>query len=149
MTTSRFPAAARPAGSDYPAVTGYDVEAEAAFTPLDPVTCVFPAAGGLCTTAADLARFGFGWSSLLPRSLVSQALRPHARTATGARAGLGWMVNEPAGLAGLGGDGPGAAASLLMSLDLRHACAALASRQILIEHVNHSALRLVSGEASG
>jgi len=40
-------------------------------------------------------------------------------------AGLGWMVNERAGLAGLGGDGLGAAASLLLSLDGEYACAAL------------------------
>jgi CubicO group peptidase (beta-lactamase class C family) len=149
MTASGFPAPAPSAGPGDPAVTGYDVEAESTFTPIDPVTCVFPAAGGLCTTAADLARFGSGWPSLLPRSLASQALRPHVRTPSGAHAGLGWMVNEPAGLAGLGGDGPGAAASLLVSLDGRHSCAALANRQILIEHVSHSALRMLEGEAGG
>jgi hypothetical protein len=60
------------------------------------VTCVFPAAGGLWTTAADLARFGLGWSSLLPRPMAAQALRPHVRLPSGVSAGLGWMVNERA-----------------------------------------------------
>jgi CubicO group peptidase (beta-lactamase class C family) len=145
MSRSRFPAS-EPGG---PAVTGYDVAADATFTPLASVTCVFPAAGGLCTTAADLARLGLGWSSLLPRSLAAQALRPHVRLPNGVQAGLGWMVNESAGLAGLGGDGPGAAASLLVSLDGRHASAALANRQIIIEHVNSNVLRVLSGEAGG
>jgi CubicO group peptidase (beta-lactamase class C family) len=150
MSRSRFPAG-EPGGSapgpppGYPGVTGYDVAADETFTPLDPVLCVFPAAGGLWTTAADLARFGLGWSSLLPKSLAAQALRPHVRSPSGVYAGLGWMVNEPEGIAGLGGDGPGAAASLLVSLDGRHACAALANRQIIIEQVNAAALRLLTG----
>ena len=152
MSQSRFPAAgagrprARPPGR-YPAVTGYDAAADETFTPLDPMVCVFPAAGGLWTTAADLARLGLGWSSLLPRSLAAQALRPHVRLPSGAHAGLGWIVNEPAGLAGLGGDGPGAAASLLVSLDGRHACAALANRQIIIEQVNGAVLRVLNAGA--
>jgi CubicO group peptidase (beta-lactamase class C family) len=156
MSRSRFPASAPggpvaglPAEADSPAVTGYDVAADATFTPLDPVTCVFPAAGGLCTTAADLARLGLGWSSLLPRSLAAQALRPHVRLPNGVQVGLGWMMNEPAGLAGLGGDGPGTAASLLVSLDGRHACAALANRQIFVEHVNNSVIQVLTGEACG
>ena len=151
MSRSGFPAGepddAAPvsqAQAGYPAVTGYDVAADETFTPLDPMTCVFPAAGGLWATAADLARFGLGWSSLLPRSLAAQSLRPHARLPSGVHAGLGWIVNEPAGLAGLGGDGPGAASSLLVSLDARHACAALANRQIIIEQFNGAVLRVLS-----
>jgi CubicO group peptidase (beta-lactamase class C family) len=130
-------------------VTGYDVATDATFTPLEPMACVFPAAGGLWTTAADLARFGLGWSSLLPRSLAAQALRPHIRLPSGVCAGLGWMVNERAGLAGLGGDGPGAAASLLVSLDGRHAGAALASRQIIIEQVNSAVLGMLRAAEGG
>ena len=148
MNRSRFPAGA-PDGAAPGTVTGYDVAADATFTPLAPVTCVFPAAGGLWTTAADLARFGLGWSSLLPRPMAAQALRPHVRLPSGVCAGLGWMVNERAGLAGLGGDGPGAAASLLVSLDGRHACAALANRQILIEHVNSAVLGTLREAESG
>ena len=143
------PAAEPPAEAGFPAVTGYDVAADETFTPLDRLTCVFPAAGGLWTTAADLARFGLGWSSLLPRSLAAQALRPHVRLPTGAQAALGWIVNEPSGLAGLAGDGPGTAASLLVSLDGRHACAALANRQIIIiEQFNGAVLRMLSAGAA-
>jgi len=148
MDRSRFPAGA-PDGAAPDAVTGYDVAADATFTPLAPVTCVFPAAGGLRATAADLARFGLGWSSLLPRSLAAQALRPHVRLPSGVCAGLGWMVNERAGLAGLGGDGLGAAASLLLSLDGEYACAALANRQILIEDVNGAVLGMLREAESG
>jgi CubicO group peptidase (beta-lactamase class C family) len=148
MSRSRFPAG-EPDGPAHAAVTGYDVAADATFTPLAPMACVFPAAGGLWTTAADLARFGLGWSSLLPRTLAAQALRPHVRLPSGVCAGLGWMVNEHAGLAGFGGDGPGAAASLLVSRDGRHACAGLANRQILIEHVNSAVLDILRETDSG
>ena len=81
-------------------------------------------------------RFGLGWRSLLPRSLAAQALRPHIAMPTGPHAGLGWIVNEPAGLAGHVGGGPGGAASLLVTLDGRRAYAALANRLIPIEPVN-------------
>jgi CubicO group peptidase (beta-lactamase class C family) len=152
MNRSQFPADGPDGPATGPAVTaggrpvtGYDVGAEGKFTPVEPAVCVFSAAGGLWTTAADLARFGLGWSSLLPRSLASQALRPHVRTLSGVWAGLGWMVNEPIGLAGFGGHAPGAIASLLLSLDGRHACAALANRQIIIEQVNSTVLRLLTG----
>jgi CubicO group peptidase (beta-lactamase class C family) len=152
MSQSRFPAGepdgAAPGPSPqagYQAVTSYDVAGDGTFTPLDRVVCVLPAAGGLWTTAADLARFGLGWASLLPRPLAAQALRPHARLPNGAYRGLGWIVNEPAGLAGFAGEGPGAAASLLFSLDGGHACAALSSRQIIIEQVNAAVHELLSG----
>lgn len=137
------PGAGAPDQDGRPTVTGYDVAADAQYTPLDRITCVFPAAGGLWTTAADLAAFGLGWSSLLPRSLAAQALRPHVTLPSGVHAALGWLVNEPAGLAGLGGDGPGAAASLLVSLDGRHAAVALANRQIIVEQVSHSVIRVL------
>jgi CubicO group peptidase (beta-lactamase class C family) len=149
MSQSRFGAGVPAPGTGPGAVTGYDVAADATFTAIDPVTCVFPAAGGLWTTAADLARLGLGWPALLPRPLADQALRPHADLPTGVQVGLGWMVNKPAGLAGLGGDGPGTAASLLVSLDGSHAVAALANRQIIVEHVGYNVLRVLSGQADG
>ena len=130
----------------YPAVTGYAVAADDTFTPLDGELSVFPAAAGLWTTAADLARFGHGWQSLLPRPLAAQALRPHTRQPNGVSVGLGWAVNEPASLVGIVGDAPGAAASLLVSTDGRHACAALANRQAYVESVNGAVLRLLRGD---
>ena len=131
--------------AERPAVTGYDVAADGIFTPLDGLVCVFPAAGGLWTTATDLVRLGLGWSALLPRSLVTQALRPYAPLPSGAHTGLGWLVNEPVGLAGHGGEGPGAAGSLLITLDGRHACAALANRQAMLEPVNAAVLQALGG----
>ena len=91
--------------------------------------------------AADLVRFGLGWRSLLPRGLAAQALRPHSARPSGPHAGLGWIVDEPAGLAGHGGAGPGGAASLLVTLDGRRAYAALANRLIPIEAVNAAVLQ--------
>ena len=102
---------------------------------------------GLWSTAADLARLAAGWSSLLPRSLAAQALRPHATRPNGVRSGLGWAVNEHAGLAGHGGDGPGGAASLLVTLDGERACAALANRQATVEPVNAQALAAMAGRS--
>jgi CubicO group peptidase (beta-lactamase class C family) len=126
-------------------VTGYDVAAEGAYTPVPGLVCPLAATGGLWTSAADLVRLGLGWSSLLPPSLAAQALRPHADQPNGARRGLCWIVNERAGLAGHAGDGPGMAASLLVTLDGRHACAALANRQTLVEPVAGQALALTAG----
>jgi CubicO group peptidase (beta-lactamase class C family) len=135
-------------GAGGAAVTCYDVAPDGTFAPLPPVTFVFPAAAGLWSTAADLARFGLGWPSLLPRSLTAQALRPHATQPTGVPVGLGWAVNEAAGLAGIGGEGPGAGASLLFSLDGSHACAALTNRQIQVEPAAWQALALMRGAAA-
>jgi hypothetical protein len=59
--------------------------------------------------------------------------------------GLGWAVNEPAGLAGIAGEGPGASISLLVSADGRRACAALANRQIYVEGVNAAVLHVIGG----
>ena len=101
----------------YPAVTGYDVTAEGAFAPLPGQVATVTACGGLWSTAADLVRFGVGWRFLLPRTLAAQSLRPHIAMPARGHAGLGWIVNEPAGLAGQVGGGPGGAVSLLVTLD--------------------------------
>ncbi len=119
------------------------------FTPLDAAVCVFPAAGGLWATAADLVRFGLGWPSLLPRTLTAQACRPHARQPNGIHVGLGWAVNEPARLIGIVGEGPGCAASLLVSADGSHACAAMANRQILLEPIAWQAFTRLRGGTAG
>jgi len=134
----------QPAGA-LPAVTGYAVGADDTFTPVDREVSVLPAAGGLWTTAADLARFGLGWRSLLPRALAAQAIRPHVGQPNGAHVGLGWAVNEPAGLVGLVGEGPAAGVSLLASADGRRACAVLANRQIYVEGVSAAVLHLLGG----
>jgi CubicO group peptidase (beta-lactamase class C family) len=129
----------------HPAVTGYTVAADSTFTPAQSLVCAFLAAGGLWTTAADMVRLGLGWRSLLPPSLATQALRPHASRPNGAQSGLGWIVNEGLGLAGHAGEGPGAAGSLLITLDGRHACAALANRLAPMEPLNAKVLQALGG----
>jgi len=151
MTASWFPVSrpgADPAGAEptpglarSPVVTCYDVGAAGVFEAVPATVAAFTAVGGLWSTAADLARFGIGWRSLLPRRLADQALRPHVATTTGPHAGLGWLVNEPLGLAGQIGGGPGGAASLIVTLDGRRAYAAMANRLIPIEPVNAAVLR--------
>ena len=141
--TAAAPAAALVNGAGGPAVAGYDVSPGGAFTRVDGTVCVFPAAGGLWATAADLVRLGLGWRSLLPRSLAAQALRPHAMTATGVGAGLGWIVNQQLGLVGLAGEGPGGAASLLVRADGREALAAVTNRQTAVEPVNAAVLAVL------
>jgi CubicO group peptidase (beta-lactamase class C family) len=152
MTASWFPASWPTAAADpardqagSPVVTCYDVAAEGVFEPVAGNLPAFAAAGGLWSTAADLARFGVGWRSLLPRQLADQAIRPHVSITTGPYAGLGWLVNEPLGLAGQVGGGEGGAASLIVTLDGRRTYAALASRLIPIEPVNGAVMRAEDG----
>jgi CubicO group peptidase (beta-lactamase class C family) len=64
MTGSSFPAGWPHEDPD--AVTGYELEPDGTFVPdLDDLTAILLAAG-LWTTAADLVKFGTGWSSLCP-----------------------------------------------------------------------------------
>jgi CubicO group peptidase (beta-lactamase class C family) len=150
MAASWFPAQWPPSHTaEHPAVTGYNPTADGSFEALPGRVCAFAAGGGLWTTAADLVRFGLGWRSLLPRGLAAQALRPHVAMPSGPQAGLGWIVNEPAGLAGHGGAGPGGAASLLVTLDGGRAYAALANRLIPIEAVNAAMLQADGAPAGG
>jgi CubicO group peptidase (beta-lactamase class C family) len=146
MTASWFPVGwPTPERAPAPLVTGYDVGAEGVFTAIPGQVPAVMAAGGLWSTAADLTRFGLGWRSLLPRRLAEQALRPHVATMTGAQAGLGWLVNEPIGLAGQVGGGASGVTSLIITLDGRRAHAALGNRLIPIEPVNAAALRAAGG----
>lgn len=68
------------------------------------------------TTAADLARFGLAWSSLLPDTLAREALRAQAeRDDVGGQVGLGWMLILPEDVAGRPRAGPGSSVSLTVS----------------------------------
>jgi CubicO group peptidase (beta-lactamase class C family) len=133
MTSSTFPASWPHEDPD--AVTGYVPEPGGTFVPdLDEVAAM-PAAAGLWTTAADLIAFGTGWSSLLPDDLAADALRPQA----GEAAGLGWRLATPAGYAYEKGNGPGASASLIVSLSDRRANVMLANREDQRMHLNLAA----------
>ena len=131
MTGSSFPASWPHEDPD--AVTGYELEPDGTFVPdLDDLTAILLAAG-LWTTAADLVRFGTGWSSLLPASLASEALRPQAAAAN---IGLGWRLNLADGIAWEAGNGPGGNASLIVGLSDNQAYVALTNRRVSIMSLN-------------
>jgi CubicO group peptidase (beta-lactamase class C family) len=150
MTASWLPAVRRsgPASAEParpPAVSCYDIADSGMFEALPTEVARDAAADGLWCTAADLARLGLGWRSLLPRRLAEQALRPHVTTLSGSSMGLGWLVNPPLGVAGQVGGGRGGAASLIITLDGQRAHAALANRLIPVEPVNATVLRADRG----
>ena len=138
MTSSSFPAR-------WPidnAITGYTVTADGSFAPAPAAVAALTAAAGLWSTGDDLVRFGLGWSSLLPRQLARQALTPHAeRGSMPGHIGFGWVINEASGVCGIGGQGPGAAASLLAPIGTGEIRVALTNRPALIESVNALGLR--------
>jgi CubicO group peptidase (beta-lactamase class C family) len=141
MSGSWFPASWPVAG----AVTGYHLAGDGSFETAPAQICTVPAAGGLWTTAADLVRFGLSWASLLPAGLAREALRPQVdRDSTGARMGLGWLLNEPKDLGGHAGGGPGAAASLIIRLGTGQPSVALANRLVPIEPGNARLVRPVA-----
>ena len=129
MTSSTFPASWP--HDDPDAVTGYELEPDGTFLPdLDDVAAI-PAAAGLWTTAADLVRFGTGWSSLLPDVIADEALRPQAAAAAAdpGRVGLGWRLNTARGFAFETGTGPGGSASLVVRPGDNHTYVALTNRK--------------------
>jgi CubicO group peptidase (beta-lactamase class C family) len=141
MNASRFPVSWP--HDDPDAVTGYELEPDGIFLPdLDEVAAV-PAAAGLWTTAADLVRFGAGWSSLLPGNLASEAVRPHASAADGpGQSGLGWRLNTAYGFASEIGNGPGGSASLMVRLSDGRPYVALANRKVSVSPLNIRVFRL-------
>ena len=141
MSGSWFPGSWPDAG----AVTGYHLTADGSFETAPARICTVPAAGGMWTTAADLVRFGLSWATLLPAGLAREALRPQVdRDSTGARMGLGWLLNEPKDVGGHAGSGPGAAASLIVRLSTGQPSVALANRLVPIEPVNARLVRPVA-----
>jgi CubicO group peptidase (beta-lactamase class C family) len=132
MTGSGFPARWPSAR----AVTGYEVEPDGSFRPAPRNVCLLPAAGGLWTTAPDLARFGLGWTTLLPAALAAEALTAQAQLTSIRSIGLGWHLRETTGEAALSGQGPGGAASLLVRRGGDGAHVVLASRPVPLEVIN-------------
>jgi len=126
------------------AVTGYQLDDAGRFEPASAQFCVIPAVAGLWSTAADLARFGAAWDSLLPADLAAEALRPQAPPGSpGPRFGLDWPLHPDKSMAGLVGSAPGVAASLLFVPGSGHASVAMTSRLIPteIEQANARLLR--------
>ncbi len=139
MHGSGFPTT-RPAG----AVTGYELAEDGTFEPAPSQVCTMPAAGGLWTTAPDLARFGREWSTLLPGELSREALRPQVSQPAGAGVGLGWLVHEAKDVCGHAGAGPGAAASVLLRIGTGAVMVACTNRKVPIEPVTARLVRAVA-----
>ncbi|HEX3784836.1 MAG TPA: serine hydrolase domain-containing protein [Pseudonocardiaceae bacterium] len=126
------------------AATGYELGSDGIFTPVPRGVYLLPGAAGLWTSAADLARFGAGWSTLLPAALAAEALPAAAdRPGGGQPLGLGWRLDRSGELAGMASAGHGAAASLVVRIRDGQAQAALASRALPIEPVNGRILRAI------
>ncbi len=96
MTASWFPAGwPTPGRAPAPIVTCYDVGAAGVFDAVPGSAPAVVAAGGLWSTASDVARLGLEWRSLLPRQLADQALRPHVATTAGPRPGSAGSSTSP------------------------------------------------------
>ncbi|MGH3210539.1 MAG: serine hydrolase domain-containing protein [Trebonia sp.] len=140
LADSSFPASWPERGS----MTGYQLDDAGRFEPVPGQVCVNLAAGGLWSTAADLARFGAAWGSLLPADLSAEALRPQAPDGNpGPGFGFGWPLHPGGDLAGLVGGALGVTASLLIEPGSGRASVVMASRLIptAIEQVNGRLLR--------
>ena len=85
MTGSSFPE--RWPAADERAVGCHLLDASGSFVPAPAKVAPVPAALGLWTTAADLVRFGLGWSALLPAPLAEEAMRPRRPRRLGGRHG--------------------------------------------------------------
>jgi hypothetical protein len=124
-------------------VTGYSVTAGGAFERVPATVCVWPAAGGLWATAADLVRLGTGWSSLLPAALAREALTPQAAPEGGeGYAGLGWLIRPRGDTALMCGMSPDGIASLTIRIRDNRTHLILASRPVLLDTLDDRLLRL-------
>jgi CubicO group peptidase (beta-lactamase class C family) len=145
MSGSSFPA--RWPAADERAVGCHTLDPSGAFVPAPAKVATVPAALGLWTTAADLVRFGLGWTTLLTAPLAEEAIRPLARPSASSEGGfgLGWQINESRGVAAATGVAHGAAASLAVKLDSGKVHIALTNRGIPIEEVNGRVVHALAG----
>jgi len=116
---------------------GYDlVDGKAAA--VDRVVPSVVAAGGLCTTVADLAKFIAGWRSVLPESLADAAIDSQAKRPGGGAQGFGWVVGSMHGepIVGHAGGVIGFTSSLLWLPETGVCAVLLANRAIPAESLN-------------
>jgi CubicO group peptidase (beta-lactamase class C family) len=140
MSGSSFPSRSADIGPD--AVTGYNVTPEGTFVPLPARVATVPAIGGLWATAADVVRLGAGWSSLLPRTLASEALTPQTAPEPGGRqVGLCWLLSPRGDVAAHGGAAPGITASLLSRVRDNRVHVTMTNRLIPLDAIDGRVLR--------
>ncbi len=145
MRASRFPASAADTGD---AVTGYATTRQDTFESAAAVVCTIQAAGGLWSTAADIARLGTGWASLLPPELAREALTPQLPVPVqdnepGIVPGLGWLLATGGErTAMIAGTLPGATAELFIRVRDHRAFVLLASRLMPLNDIARQARHL-------
>jgi CubicO group peptidase (beta-lactamase class C family) len=140
MTASRLPeSVSNLAGTKL--ATCYTVTPDLAFAPSPRQVPVLQAVTGLWSTGADLVRLATGWASLLPATLAREALSTQAKAETGARIGLGWLL-DPAGRTAIyAGAMPDADAFVRTGLRDHRTHVILTTRQITVESVDEQLTR--------
>ena len=142
MRASRFPASTAGIGD---VVTGYATTRENTFEPAKPAVCTIQAAGGLWSTAADIARLGTGWAALLPAELAREALTPQLTApgddpGNGVLPGFGWLLSTGGdSTAMIAGALPGATAGLFIRVRDHRAFVILASRLMPLDDIDRQA----------
>lgn len=139
MTSSSFPVTVPSFG-----VTLHEADDDGLVTRAEPKICTVPSAGGLWSTAADLARFGRDWARLLPADVAAAAISPQAPRGGGASIGFGFLLGSRSDrlvIAHAGG-GIGASTSLLAMPEEGLVAITLANRQVGAEPVNFQALQI-------
>jgi CubicO group peptidase (beta-lactamase class C family) len=142
--SASFPASSAEIGPD--AITGYDVTRDGDLTPVPAKVATIQAIGGLWMTAADVARLGAGWPSLLPDALAREALTPHTEPVTGVRAGLGWIILPGDDAAMLLGTALGTTAYLLIRPRDYQAVAALTTQLTSVNRIQERLLHYLSAD---
>jgi CubicO group peptidase (beta-lactamase class C family) len=141
MRNSGFPDQVTDLGLD--AVSGYNVNPDGTFAPVQAVMCTIPAVGGLWASAADLVTLGTTWSRLLPAELAREAVTPQtAPSSSGWRMGLGWLVSGRGDLAAHGGVAPPASTFLRLRIRDGQVQVVLASRGIPLGPLTERLLRV-------
>lgn len=132
------------------AVTGYNVRTDGTFVPSAASIWSIPAVGGLWTTAADLARLGGGWSSLLPAELARESFRPHARIGAGeGSTGLGWFISTDGEYVRHGAMAAGTSATVHVRRADNQVLVTMTNRAISVKHVNWRVLDAIPRASPG
>jgi len=140
LSDSSFPSRAADIGSH--AVTGYRLTLEGRFEPVPARIPTLQAVAGLWSTGADLVRLGLGWSSLLPGALAHEALTLQTSPGpSGARVGLGWLINPRGDMATHAGANLDATAAVTTRIRDQRTHVVLTSRLIPVNTIEARLVR--------